>query len=131
MGIDTLFQLLALAFFLAGFAGVAMIVVAASRGNSVNRGVLLAVVGIVVGILFMIVAEGLLIVGPTQRAVVFNNLSGRLETPREPGIHVIVPGVQQTTIYRVSRQEYTMSSTSGEGDRFEADDAIIARSVDG
>ena len=39
MGIDTLAQLLALGAFLLGFAGIAMVVVSASRGEPVNRGI--------------------------------------------------------------------------------------------
>jgi regulator of protease activity HflC (stomatin/prohibitin superfamily) len=130
MGIDGLAQFLAFAFFLAAFAGVALVVAAASQGRSVRRGVILAVVGGIAGIFFMVVAEGLLIVQPTQRAVVFNTVAGELETPRDEGIHIIVPGIQQTTIYRVSQQNYTMSGISGEGNQA-GNDAIEARSVDG
>ncbi|MDQ7027787.1 MAG: prohibitin family protein [Anaerolineae bacterium] len=131
MGIDSVIQFVAILFFLLGFAGVAMIVTAASRGSNVGRGIMLAAVGFVLGILFFVVSEGLLIVGPTERAVVFNNLSGELESPREPGIHIIIPAIQKTTIYRVSRQEYTMSQNSGEGNRSNIDDGIQARSIDG
>lgn len=131
MGIDSVIQFVAILFFLLGFGGVAMIVTAASRGNNVGRGILMAATGFVLGIIFLIVSEGLLIVGPTERAVVFNNLSGELETPREPGIHIIIPAIQKTTIYRVSRQEYTMSQNSGEGNRSNVDDGIEARSIDG
>jgi regulator of protease activity HflC (stomatin/prohibitin superfamily) len=74
---------------------------------------------------------GLLMVGPTQSAVVFNTLTGELETPRGPGLHIVIPGIQQTTLYRVSRQEYTMSGHAGEGARSATDDAIAARSIDG
>ena len=130
MGIDTLFQLVALAFFVVGFAGVAMIVAAASRGNSVSRGVLLAGVGIVVGILFMIVAEGLLVVEATERAIIFNTVSGELSEEREPGIHVVIPGIQRPIIYDVSQQTYTMSDATNEGNIVGAD-AIRARSIDG
>ncbi len=130
MGIDGIAQFLAFAFFLAAFAGVALVVAAASQGRSVRRGAVLAAVGAVVGIFFMVVAEGLLIVQPTQRAVVFNTVSGELETPRDEGIHIVVPGLQQTTIYRVSQQNYTMSGITGEGNQA-SDDAIQARSVDG
>ena len=44
MGIDGIAQFLAFAFFLAAFAGVALVVAAASQGRSVRRGVILAAV---------------------------------------------------------------------------------------
>jgi regulator of protease activity HflC (stomatin/prohibitin superfamily) len=131
MGIDTLATLIAIGAFFVGFIGIVMVVASASRGTPVRQGVLLAIVGILVGVVFLIVSVGLLVVGPTERAVIFNNLTGGLEPPREPGISIVVPGVQVPTIYRVSRQEYTMSSISGEGTRGAADDAIVARSIDG
>ena len=131
MGIDGITQLLAFALFLVGFAGIALVVVNATRGQAARGGIVLAAVGIIGGIIFLFVSEGILQVGPTERAVVFNNITGTLsEEPLEPGIHVIVPVVNEAFVYRVSRQEYTMSSTSGEGVRAN-DDAIEARSIDG
>lgn len=130
MGIDTLAQVLAMVLAVVGFVGIVMVVAASQRGNSVRGGVLLAVVGILGAVVFFIAGEGLLVVGPTERAVVFNNLTGELENPREPGLHIIIPGIQQTFIYRVSRQEYTMSGIEGEGAQSRSD-AIEARSIDG
>ncbi|MGJ3238685.1 MAG: hypothetical protein ACFE0Q_08270 [Anaerolineae bacterium] len=82
MGIDALFSLVAIGAFLVGLAGVGLIVMNASRSQSVRGGVILAVVGFVLGLVFMVVAEGLLVVNPTERVVVFNTLSGDLEEPR-------------------------------------------------
>jgi len=128
--ISGIFQLLALGGFLAGFAGIALIVAASSQGRPVRGGVLLAISGIVAGVALLIVSQGLLVVGPTERAVVFNTISGELETPRESGIHIIIPGVQQRFLYPIGQQNYTMSDTTSEGDRVGAD-AISSRSVDG
>jgi len=128
--ISAVFQLLALVGFLAGFAGIGLIVVASSQGRPIRNGVFLAAVGLVGGVILMIVSQGLLVVGPTERAVVFNTLSGDLERPRESGIHIIIPGVQQVFGYPISQQNYTMSDTSNEGDRV-GSDAIRARSIDG
>lgn len=133
MGIDALFNVIAIGAFLVGLAGVGLVVMNASRSQNVRGGVILAIIGFLLGIVFLVVAEGLLVVGPTERVVVFNTLSGDLEEPREPGLHVIIPGIQQTFPYFVSRQEYTMSSSAGEGasNRANIDDAIDARSIDG
>jgi regulator of protease activity HflC (stomatin/prohibitin superfamily) len=134
MGIDILFNVVAIGAFLVGMAGVALVVTNASRNQSVRGGVILAAVGFLLGLVFMVVGEGLLVVGPTERVVVFNTITGELdEQAREPGLHIIIPGIQQTFPYLVSRQEYTMSSSAGEGSnsRTNIDDAINARSIDG
>lgn len=132
MGLDSLAQLAAFGLFLVGFIGIALVVASATRGTSARGGLLLAAVGIVGGLIFMIISAGILVVGPTERAVTFNNLTGVLsEEPLEPGIHIIAPIVVEPFIYRVSRQEYTMSGNSGEGARSTSNDAIQARSIDG
>lgn len=134
MGIDALFNVVAIGAFLVGLAGVGLVVMNASRSESVRGGVILAIIGFLLGVVFLIVGEGLLIVNPTERVVVFNSITGELEEDaREPGLHVIIPGIQQTFVYLVSRQEYTMSSSVGEGSNVRAniDDAIEARSIDG
>jgi len=128
--ISSVIQVLALGAFLVGFAGVALVVAAASQNRPVRGGVLLAASGLIVGVLLLIVSQGLLVVGPTERAVVFNTLSGDLERPRESGISIIIPGVQQPFMYPISQQSYTMSE-SGEDAGPNRADAIRARSVDG
>ncbi|MCA9889361.1 MAG: prohibitin family protein [Anaerolineae bacterium] len=129
MDISSIFQILALGGFLLGFAGVAMVVASASQNRPVRGGVMTAAAGIIVGVLMLIISQGLLVVGPTERAVVFNTISGQLETPRQAGISIVIPGVQVVTIYPVSRQSYTMSGNPQEGGP--TADAITARSVDG
>lgn len=128
--ISGIFQLLALVGGLIFLGGIALVVVNVSQGKPGRSGVLLAVVGVVAFILFSLIGQGLLVVGPTQTAVVFNTLSGELETPRGPGIHIIIPGVQVVTLYPISQQNYTMSAQNTEGKRT-GDDAVEARSVDG
>jgi regulator of protease activity HflC (stomatin/prohibitin superfamily) len=130
MGIDNLIQIVAILFFVVGFAGVAMIVIAASRGNNVGRGIMLAAVGFVLGVIFMFISSGMLVVGPTESAVTFNPLNPDALTVRDTGIHVIVPGIEEVYLYDVSQQTYTMSSSSNEGS-VSGDDAVRARSVDG
>jgi regulator of protease activity HflC (stomatin/prohibitin superfamily) len=101
-----------------------------SQNRPIRSGLLLAIVGIIAGLVFMVIGSGLLEVGPTEVAVVFNQLTGNLEEPRGSGISVILPGVQQVTKYPIGQQEYTMSGDPSEGAR-ESFDAVPARSVDG
>ncbi|MCC6614903.1 MAG: hypothetical protein IT320_15595 [Anaerolineae bacterium] len=130
MGIAGLFSILALIAFVLFLAGIGGAVVAASQGRAARSGVVLAVVGLVAGILFSVIGQGILIVQPQEVAVVFNTLSGGLDQPRRSGTHIVIPVIQQATIYPISQQEYTMSGTSAEGART-GDDAVRARTIDG
>jgi prohibitin 2 len=128
---EFVFNALAVVFFVMMFAGIALIVLGISRGQGMRGGLVLAIIGLILGIASLVVSEGVLVVGPTETAVVFNVLAREYEEPRGPGLHIIFPVMQQSYIYNTSRQEYTMSGDSGEGARSDADDAIQARSADG
>lgn len=131
MGVSSLFGAIALIGFLLFLAGVGSVVVAASQGRPARSGVLLAVVGLVGGVLFSTISQGVVLVDATQRAVVFNTLTGNLDpTPLGPGTHIIVPFVNQVTYYSIVQQEYTMSGRVGEG-AMQGEDAVEARTSDG
>jgi regulator of protease activity HflC (stomatin/prohibitin superfamily) len=86
---------------------------------------------LIAGILFSAVAGGILIVEPTQVAVVLNTLNGTLEDPaRTSGTSVIIPVVQQYYIYPLTQNSYTMSGKPGEG-QVQGNDSVAARTVDG
>ena len=128
---SSILQVIALGAFLIGFAGIALVVAAASQGRPVRSGVMLAIIGFVAGIIFMVAGNGLLVVQPANTAVVINVLSGELEDPpRAPGTSIIIPGIHQVQIYRTDQQEYTMSGTSSEGAQ-QGDDAVQALTEDG
>jgi len=129
-GISAILSALALLGFLGFLAGIGLVVVAASQGRPVRGGILLSIIGLVVGILFSIIANGILIVEPTQVAVIFNTLSGELETPRRSGTSVVIPVLQTATIYPIQQQEYTMSGVREEG-IVQGDDSVRGRSIDG
>lgn len=128
-GISAIIGAIALVGFLVFLAGVGMVVVAASQGRPVRGGVILAVAGLVGGLLLSVVSQGVIVVAPQERAVVFQTLSGNLENPRPAGTHIIVPVLQEATIYDVSRQEYTMAGQS-EG-QTTGNDSVRARTQDG
>jgi regulator of protease activity HflC (stomatin/prohibitin superfamily) len=117
--------------FLGFLAGIGLAVVNASQGRSVRGGVMIAIFGLVIGLLSSIISQGIVIVQPQERAVVFNVLEGELqEPPLGPGTHIVVPIVQEFTVYPVRQQEYTMSDVSTEG-RQTGQDAVVARTKDG
>lgn len=130
-GISALLGTIALLGFLLFLGGAGLAVVAASQGRPARGGVLLAVVGLVLGLLFSVISQGIIIVEPTQVAVVINTLSGAVEQPRQGGTHVIIPIVQRVPIiYPITQQEYTMSASGTEGAR-SGDDSVEARTNDG
>ncbi len=130
MSVGALFGFIALAGVASLIGGIALAILAASQGRPVRNGVLLAVTGAFIAVIGGIMSQGILVVQPTERAVVFNTLSGSLETPRLPGTNIIIPVLQQAQTYDMSQQQYTMSGQSSEGAR-SGDDAVRGRTVDG
>lgn len=129
--INVVFSVLALAgLAIAGFGGF-MIIQLLSRNSSIRGGVLITVVGLILAIVFFVIGAGVIEVQPNEVAVVFNVLSGELaETPLGPGLHVIIPGIQEATIYSIAQQEYTMGGTIATG-ATRGDDAVVALTQDG
>ncbi len=130
MGISSILGALSLIGFLLFLGGVALVVLSASQGRPVRGGVLVAIAGVVIGIIFSVVSQGILIVQPDEVAVVFNTLNGTLETPRRAGTSIIIPVIEEATIYPIRQQQYTMSDTAAEG-AIQGKDAVAARTVDG
>jgi prohibitin 2 len=128
-GISAIIGGIALLGFLVFLAGVGLVVVAASQGRPVRGGITLGATGLVLGVLLSVVSQGIIVVEPQQVAVVFQTLTGDLEEPRGPGTHIIIPVLQEATIYPVRQQEFTMSDAVE--DVRAGDDAIVARTRDG
>jgi regulator of protease activity HflC (stomatin/prohibitin superfamily) len=122
------FAILGLA--IAGF-GVFVIVQAMSRNDPARGGVLLTVIGVVIAFVFFVMGAGVIEIQPTEVGVVFNVLSGELsDEPLGSGLHIIIPGVQEVTIYSIAQQEYTMSGKEAEG-AVKGNDAVEALTSDG
>jgi regulator of protease activity HflC (stomatin/prohibitin superfamily) len=86
---------------------------------------------VLIAAVFFVIGSGVVEIQPNEVGVVFNVLSGNLAaTPLGPGLHIIIPGVQEVTIYSTSQQEYTMSGAVGEG-AVRGDDAVVALTQDG
>ncbi|NDJ78103.1 MAG: prohibitin family protein [Chloroflexi bacterium] len=120
---------------LAGLAGMGfgifLIVQAVQNNDPARQGVTITIIGSAVAIVFFPLSAGIVEIEPDEVGVVFNVLSGELsEEPLEPGLHLIIPGVQDVTIYSTAQQEYTVSGVVGEG-AVEGDDAITALTQDG
>lgn len=116
-GISQFIGALALVGFFLFLAGVGVAVSASSQNKPIRSGVFLAVVGAILGGILLFVSQGIIVVGPAERVVVFNTLGGSLQDPLGPGTHVIIPVFQQPTSYNVAQQNVTMEQLpDGSGD---------------
>ena len=128
MGVSSVFAALSLLGFLGFLGGVALIVLSSSQGRPIRNGIMLAVAGIVVGVLFSVISQGIVIVRPTEVAVIVNTLNGNLDPlARRGGTHLIAPVIQQPFLYPVVQQTVTMAGTGPGAD----EGAVVARSSDG
>ena len=108
-------------------AGALLVGTLQTRSAPMTVGALLATA---VGIVFILLGFTIVSVGPNERLVVFNRITGDLDDVREPGVSLVNPITTDYRIYDVSRQTYTMSSIQFEGD-VQGDDAVSARTSGG
>ena len=136
MSISTLLGFLSLVGWVIAAGGAFLAVSSASRRQGVRSSLILALVGIVIGVLFFLFSAGVVEIAPDQVAVVFEQIGGdpKLNSlaavPLGPGVHIIVPVLNVPTIYSTRINTYTMSMTPAEG-QVNGDDSIKARTKDG
>lgn len=111
---------------------VILMVIRASRGVKIKSMALTTVILAGSAILLTLVSAGLVFIQPEERAVVISALDpeGYRDEPLDPGLHWIVPFLENIRTYPISRQTYTMSIASSEG-AIEGDDSISGRTSDG
>src|SRR3990170_1283382 len=89
------------------------------------------VILLVVAALLTTLGAGLVFVEASERGVVRTIRAGGVRSdPLGPGLHWIVPVVEQVVTYSISNQSYTMSGVVLEG-QVQGDDSIRARTKDG
>ncbi len=129
--ISMVLNLLAIAGLAIAAFGIFLIAQMVARNQRATTGAIITVVGLVLAIVFFILGAGVVEIQPDEVGVVFNVLNGELaKTPLGPGLHVVIPGVQEVTLYSIAQQEYTMSGQTNEG-RVVGDDAVEALTKDG
>lgn len=136
MSISSILGFISLAGWLIVVAGVALAITNAAQQRSTRGGIMLAAVGLIIGVLFFVASSGVVVVGATEVAVVFQAIGGANQagslwpTPLGPGVHIIVPIINEPVIYSTQVRSYTMSSVPDEGQLRRAD-AVEARTADG
>jgi len=136
MNLSPLLGFVSLAGWIMLIAGAAIAITNTARNRSGRSGILLALIGVVIGILFFIASTGVVEVGPTQVAVIFQSVggdpasNGLWPTPLQPGVHLIVPIINEPFIYSTEVHTYTMSGTPTEG-QVQGDDSVALLTNDG
>jgi prohibitin 1 len=122
---------------LAGFAWIGAIglgvlaFIRAGRNQSAKGIGSTVVVVLVIAVILSTLGAGLVYVESNERGVVRTIRAGGVRPDElEPGLHWIVPVIEQVVTYSISNQTYTMSAVSGEG-QVQGDDSIRARTKDG
>lgn len=132
MNIATLVGGLATLAWVAAIAIAVVVVLRASRGRPIKAGGTIIVVVIIGAILLSSISAGLVFIAPQERGVVISAVSpkGYREAALEPGLRWIIPFAESVVRYPISKQTYTMSIASSEG-QIQGDDSIAARTADG
>jgi regulator of protease activity HflC (stomatin/prohibitin superfamily) len=123
---------------LAGFAwlgavGLGILMFTRAARNQPARGIGTLTLGVlVIAVVFTLLGAGLVFINPEERGVVISALTdqGYRPEPLTPGLHWVVPFAERVQRYTISRQTYTMSVATQEG-QVQGDDSIRARTKDG
>lgn len=125
---------------LAGFAwlaaiGLGVLAIARASRNQNTKGIgsigSTVVIVVVLALVLTTLGAGLVYVESNERGVVKTISAGGVRPEAlGPGLHWILPVVEQVVTYSVSNQTYTMSAVATEG-QLQGDDSIRARTKDG
>lgn len=136
MTISGIVGILAALSWLLAIGSVVFLGVTIARRGSTGRVVPLIIGSVVLAILLSTASAGLVEVEPREVGVVTNPFQQQTEPrglrpePLQAGLHWIIPFVESVHTYSISRDTYTMSSATGEG-QVGGDDSVPARTKDG
>lgn len=104
----------------------------ASRGKPLKGSVGLVIGTIAFSLILTTVSAGLVFIQADERGVVISAIApnGYREEALQPGLRWVIPFAENVKTYSISRQTYTMSVASAEG-QIQGDDSIRARTMDG
>ena len=115
-----------------GAIGLGILAVARASRNQNARGTgTTVIVVLIIAIVLTTLGSGLVYVESSERGVVRTIRAGGVRpNPLGPGLHWILPVIEQVVTYSISNQSYTMSGVALEG-QVQGDDSIRARTKDG
>ena len=111
---------------------IVLAVIRASRAKPLKGAVSLVIGTAIFSLLLTSVSAGLVFLQADQYGIVISALqpTGYRTTPLAPGLHWVVPFLENVQSYSIAKQTYTMATTTGEG-QVAGDDSIQARTKDG
>jgi regulator of protease activity HflC (stomatin/prohibitin superfamily) len=132
MNIASVLQAVATFSWLAVVGIIVLAVVRASRAKPLKGAVLLVIVTVVLSLVLTTVSAGLVFLQADQYGIVISAIqpTGYRALPIGPGLHWVVPFLENVQPYSIAKQTYTMATSSGEG-QVSGDDSIQARTKDG
>jgi regulator of protease activity HflC (stomatin/prohibitin superfamily) len=132
MNIADVFKFFAFFLWIAVAGFLLIIIMRASRNQGVKGLTTTFVILLVVAAIVTVVSMGLVFIQPEERGVVISALApnGIRTDALQPGLRFVIPFAEQVKTYPISRQTYTMSAATGEG-QVTGDDSIRARTKDG
>jgi regulator of protease activity HflC (stomatin/prohibitin superfamily) len=116
-----------------GWIGILIFVIfRAARRTPLKKGVSLVIIFLVVALVMTTISSGLVFINPDERGVVISAVQpkGYRSEALQPGLNWIIPFAENVVLYPISRQTYTMSIATNEG-QVQGDDSIAARTLDG
>lgn len=114
------------------FALLAYAVFRASRRNPLPKARKWIIIILVGASVLSTLSSGLVFINPDERGVVISAFApnGYRSEPLTPGLRWIIPFAETVELYPISKQTYTMSIATYEG-QIQGDDSIAARTSDG
>lgn len=111
---------------------IVLAVVRAARGYKVRSISIAILVSAILAVVLTTVSAGLVFIQPEERGVVISAIAdkGYREEPLQPGLNWIIPYFESVVRYPISRQTYTMSGVTTEG-QVQGDDSVAGRTSDG
>ena len=111
---------------------IVLAVIRASRAKPLKGAVSMVIGTAVFALVLTTVSAGLVFLQADQYGIVISALqpTGYRTTPLSPGLHWVVPFLENVQPYSIAKQTYTMATTTGEG-QVAGDDSIQARTKDG
>lgn len=132
MNIATLIGFIAASAWILAAAVLVLVLLRLGRNRPLPRGGLYVLGMFILAIVLSTVSSGLVFIAPQERGVVISAVApkGYREQALDAGLHWIIPFAESVVRYPISRQTYTMSIATSEG-QVQGDDSITARTADG
>jgi len=130
MVVASMLRLVATLLWLVFIGYVLSVVYQRSRGRESKVSVSLAGAVLALALIASTLSTSIVVIDAGEVGVVFNVFSGTQEEPLMPGLHIVVPYINEVYRYSTLEQVYTMTKTLGEGE-VHGDDSLWSPTSEG